>query len=117
MFTPLVCGDKALLADAVEWDSPKSTADDYCKSCVLRGFCSTCAGFNYKYRGSLADSDKRWCPMILAEAMTACEFQVERIATIDKLDEQDAQHSKAASDAYKILRRLDITKSRSPYTV
>lgn len=51
MFTPLVLGKNALLADAVEWDSPESIADDYCKNCVLRGFCSTCPGFNYKYRG------------------------------------------------------------------
>lgn len=117
MFTPLVCGNKALLADAVEWDAPESTADDYCKSCVLRNFCPTCAGFNYKYRGHLAIRDKRWCPMILAEAMTACEFQVERIANMDKLDLQDAQHGKAALEAYKVLRHLDITKSQSPYAI
>ena len=54
MFTPIVLGkDKALLADAVEWDSPKSTADEYCRNCVLRSFCPTCPGFNYKYRGVL----------------------------------------------------------------
>ena len=117
MFTPLVCGGKALLADAVEWDSPESNADDYCKSCVLRGFCPTCPGFNYKYRGSLAERDKKWCPIVLAEAITACEFQVEHIAAIDKLDLQDAQHGQAALQAYKVLRHLDITKSHSPYTI
>ena len=118
MFTPLVCGqDKAILSDAVEWDAPESTADDYCKNCVLRGFCPTCTGFNYKYRGNLATRDKRWCPIFLAEAMTACEFQIERIAAIDKLDEQDAQHGKAALQAYKILQNLDIEKSKSPYVI
>ena len=118
MFTPLVLEEnRALSADAVEWDSPESTADDYCKSCVLRSFCPTCPGFNYKDRGSLADRDKRWCPMILAEALTACEFQIERIAAIDKLDEKDAQHGKAALEAYKVLRHLDIATSRSPYTI
>ena len=118
MFTPIVLGkDKALLADSVVWDSPESIADDYCKNCVLRRFCPTCAGFNYKYRGSLASRDKRWCPMVLAEALTACEFQIERIATMDKLDMQDAQHGQAALQAYKVLRNLDIAKSQSPYTV
>ena len=118
MFPPVVMGkDKALLADAVEWDSPESIADDYCKSCVLRNFCPTCPGFNYKYRGSLAARDKRWCPMVLAEALTACEFQVERIAAMDKLDEKDAQHGKAALQAYEVLQNLDIEKSHSPYTI
>ncbi|MBD3879728.1 MAG: 4Fe-4S cluster-binding domain-containing protein [Quinella sp. 1Q5] len=118
MFTPLVLGkDRALLSDAVEWDSPESNTDDYCKSCVLRSFCPTCPGFNYKYRGSLAVRDKRWCSMVLAEAITACEFQMEYIATIDKLNDQDAQHGKMALQAYKVLRHLDITKSQSPYTI
>ena len=80
MFTPIVLGKIPLLSDAVEWDSPESTADDYCKNCVLRNFCPTCPGFNYKYRGHIAIRDKRWCPVILAEAITACEFQVELIA-------------------------------------
>ncbi len=118
MFTPLVLGkDKAFLADEVEWDSQEATADDYCKNCVLRNFCPTCPGFNYKYRRHLAVRDKRWCPMVLAEAITACEFQVERIATIDKFEMRDAQHGKAALDAYEVLRYLDITKSQSPYIV
>ena len=118
MFTPIVCGkDKALLADSVDWDSSKLTADDYCKNCILRNFCPTCAGFNYKYRGHIAIRDKRWCPMVLAEAMTSCEFQVERIAIIEKLDEEDAQHGQMALQAYKILKDFDITESRSPYKI
>ena len=118
MFTPIVMGkDKALLADAVEWDSPESNADDYCKNCVLRVFCPTCPGFNYKYRGHLAVRDKRWCPMVLAEAITACEFQVELIANMDKLDEKDAQYGQAALQAYQVLRHLDIATSQSPYTI
>ena len=118
MFTPLVLGnDKALPSEAVDWDSPESTADDYCKSCVLRRFCPTCAGFNYKFRGALANRDKRWCPMILAEALTACEFQIERIAAMDKLNVQDAKHAKAALQAYKVLRHLNIENSVSPYSI
>ena len=118
MFTPLVCGkDKSFLVDAVDWESAESTADEYCKSCVLRNFCPTCAGFNYKYRGNLAVRDKRWCPMVLAEAITACEFQVERLATVDKLDAKDAQHGRTALKAYKALKDFDIEQSQSPYTI
>ena len=117
MFSPIVLGDKALLADGVNWEAPESVADKYCKNCVLRNFCPTCPGFNYKYRGNLAVRDKCWCPMVLAEAITACEFQVERIAAIDKLDEQDAQHGQAALKAYKILKDFNIEKSQSPYTI
>ena len=118
MFTPLVLGnDRALPIDAVEWDSPESTADNYCKSCVLRTFCPTCPGFNYKDRGHIAVRDKCWCPIILAEAMTACEFQVERIAAVDKIDEQDAQYGQAALQAYDVLKYFDIEKSQSPYTI
>ena len=116
MFTPLVLGqDRALLADTVEWNSPVSIADDYCKNCVLRKFCPTCLGFNYEYRGDMAVRDKQWCPMVLAEALTACEFQVERIAAMDQLDNQDAEYGKAALQAYRVLQNLDIRLSASPY--
>lgn len=117
LFTPLVLEKKALLADTIEWDAPESTVDDYCKNCVLRRFCPTCAGFNYKYRGHIAIRDKRGCPMILAEALTACEFQVEFISNMDKLDTQDAQHGRAALQAYQVLQHLDIEKSHSPYVI
>ena len=118
MFTPLVLGKgKDLLSDGIEWDSPKSTADEYCKNCVLRKFCPTCSGFNYKYRGDIAIRDKRWCPMVLAEALTACEFQVERIAAMDKLDQEDASHGQAALRAYNVLKNFELETSKSPYVI
>ena len=118
MFTPLVLGkEKALLSEAVEWDAPESTNDEYCEECVLRTFCPTCPGFNYKYRGHIVNRDRRRCPMVLAGALTACEFQVERIAAMDKLDIRDAQHGKAALRAYEALKYFDVEKSSSPYKV
>ena len=118
MFTPIVLGkENALLSDAVEWESSESTADEYCKECVLRAFCPTCPGFNYKYRGHIAVRDRRRCPMVLANAIVACEFQVERIAIIDKLDLKDAQHGKAALKAYDILKDMDVTNTNPPYTI
>ena len=117
MFTLIVLRDKALLADGVDWEAPESTTNDYCKSCALRTFYPTCPGFNYKYRGHIAARDKCCCPIILAETMTACEFQVERIVAVDKLDEKDAQYGQAELQAYKILKDFDIEKSQSPYTI
>lgn len=116
MFAPIVLGkDGALKADSVEWEKPGLMADDYCKDCVLRCFCPTCPGFNYKYRGDFAVRDKRWCPLVLAEAITACEFQIERIAMIESLTQQDAEYGKAALTAYKVLRELDLETAKSPY--
>lgn len=55
--------------------------------------------------------------MVLAEAMTACEFQVERIAMIDSLSAEDAEHAQTAITAYKVLKELDLTTSESPYQI
>lgn len=118
MFTPLVLGeDKALLSESVDWSSLELTADNYCRNCVLRNFCPTCLGFNYKYRGGIAIRDKRWCPMVLAEAMVATEFQVERIAALDRLEKEDAEYAHAALSAYHILKSMNIEKNQSPYMI
>lgn len=118
MFSPIVLGKRrALKADAVEWDNPELMADEYCKECVLRCFCSTCPGFNYKYRGDFATRDKRWCPLVLAEAITACEFQIERLALMETLSQEDAEYGKTAMDAYQVLKELDLEMAKSPYTI
>lgn len=118
MFTPVVLGyDKAIGVDAVEWEKPDLMADKFCETCVLRRFCPTCPGFNYKYRGDFAKRDQRWCPLVLAEAMTACEFQIERIAMMESLNAEDAEHAQVAVKAYEILKHLDIDSSTSPYVI
>ena len=118
MFTPLVVGEeRALSIKSVEWDSPKLMIDENCGDCVLRRFCPTCPGFNYNIRGSLATRDKRWCDLVLAEALTACEFQIERISGMDKLDDEDAMHGKAALQSYNVLQHLELGKSKSPYVI
>jgi uncharacterized protein len=118
MFTPIVLGTKrAIGVDAIEWDKPGLMADSFCVTCVLRRFCPTCPGFNYKYREDFASRDKRWCPLVLAEAMTACEFQIERISMIDKLSVEDAEHAQTAIKAYNILQQLDLENSVSPYKI
>lgn len=116
MFTPIVLGrERAVGVDDVDWDAPDLMADSFCECCVLRRFCPTCPGFNYKYRGDFAVRDKRWCQMVLAEAMTACEFQIERIAMMDSMTAEDAEHAQTAIKAYSVLRHIDMEHSESPY--
>ncbi len=117
MFTPIVLGTGAIGVNAIEWEKEDLMADPYCETCVLRRFCPTCPGFNYKFRGSFASRDKRWCPLVLAEAMTACEFQIERIAMINHLSTEDAEHAQTAIKAYNVLKHLDLEKSVSPYVI
>lgn len=61
--------------------------------------------------GHFASRDKRWCPLVLAEAMTACEFQIERIAMMDNLSAEDAEHAQTAIKAYNVLKHLDLEKA------
>ena len=118
MFTPIVLGkERAIGVDDVEWEKTDLMADPYCETCVLRRFCPTCPGFNYKYRGHFSSRDKRWCPLVLAEAMTACEFQIERISMMDNLSVEDAEHAQTAITAYKVLKELDLITSKSPYQI
>lgn len=117
MFTPIVLGTGAIGVNAIEWEKEDLMADPYCETCVLRRFCPTCPRFNYKFRGSFASRDKRWCPLVLAEAMTACEFQIERIAMINHLSAEDAEHAQTAIKAYNVLKHLDLEKSVSPYVI
>lgn len=118
MFTPIVLGKgKGVGVDDVEWEKPGLMADPFCETCVLRRFCPTCPGFNYKYRGDFSIRDKRWCSMVLAEAMTACEFQIERIAMMDSMSVEDAEHAQTAITAYKVLKNLDLVASESPYQI
>ena len=53
--------------------------------------------------------------MVLAEALTACEFQIERIAMLENLTKEDAEHAKMALDAYAYLKDFDIASDTSPY--
>lgn len=115
MFSPIVLGDKAICTTEIDWEDPDLMVESYCEECVLRQFCPTCPGFNLKYRGALNCRDKRWCPMVLAEAITACEFQIERLAILPALTKEDAEHAQMALQAYEVLKKIDFETARSPY--
>lgn len=115
MFSTIVLGDKAIGTTEINWDDPELMVETYCEECVLRQFCPTCPGFNLKYRGALNRRDKRWCPLVLAEALTACEFQVERLSMLPSLTKEDAEHAQVVIQAYKVLKNFDLDSAVSPY--
>ena len=116
LFTPIVLGDKARELDKFEWNCSSATEDPYCRECILKLSCPTCAGFNYRYRGNVAKRDHNWCKMVFAEKFVACEFQIKVLAQRRKaLDESDAMHAKGAIEAYKILNSLEPSKVTSPF--
>ncbi len=118
LFTPIVLGDQAKELDKFEWSCAEATEDPYCRECILKRVCPTCAGFNYRYRGNVARRDHNWCKMVFAEKFVACEFQIKMLAQRRKvLDESDAIHAKGAIEAYKVLNKLDPCKATSPFIV
>ncbi len=117
MFTSIVCGeDKKITTTDIDWHDPRIAEDDFCTNCCIKNFCPTCMGFNYHYRGNLASRDKRFCNMVLAEAIASCEFQMNRLAICDELiTVDDAVFAKTALNAYRILGQFDVEKSIPPF--
>lgn len=116
MFTPTVMGKSAVPCDDIDLTSDEAVRDPFCDTCVLRGYCPTCVGFNYRYRGSPAARDRRMCAMTLAEAKAASEFQLKAIAD-ERLgfDAVTARHAKAALAASGMLAPFGLTNSKPPF--
>lgn len=117
MFTPVVLGkEHALQLNKVDWKNEKISEDDHCRTCILKCWCPTCMGFNYRYRGDLAKRDLRWCQMILAEALVVCEFQIEYLTTKHTTwGDKDGLYAQYASDAYTALSSLRVEDAKSPF--
>ena len=117
MFTKLVLGDKAITIDKINWQDSYGFTDKYCSNCILKTFCRTCPGANLKYRGNLSFRDQGFCSMMLAEAVTICEFQIENLALLKTLNEQELHYGYLALKAYKILEKIDIHNNIAPFKV
>ena len=119
MFTPIVLGrDHALRLNAIDWKNAKIAEDEHCRKCILKCWCPTCMGFNYRYRGNVAARDRRWCHMILAEALAVCEFQVEYLADKHKIwQKRDGQYALYALEAYEVLKNHCLEKSAAPFKI
>ena len=116
MFTPPVLGEAAVSCEEIDLTSDEAVRDPFCDTCALRGYCPTCVGFNYRYRGSPAARDRRMCAMTLAEAKAAGEFQLKAIAD-ERLgfDAVTARHAKAALAARGMLAPFDLSNPRPPF--
>lgn len=115
MFSRVVLGDKAAELGSIANQCSEISEDEFCRDCVLKLLCPTCAGFNYRYRGDVTRRDHRWCPMVLAQARAATEFQIKALARMsDTPNAYETGLGEAALNAYSILRRL--TGTTSPYT-
>ncbi len=116
MFAPIVLGERAMEVKQSDWSCDSIGEDPRCKSCLLKGLCPTCMGFNYRYRGNVATRDFRWCHMVLAEVMASCEFQIKTFSTVGmKFTKTIAHYSQAALGSYEFLSRLDMN-SEAPFS-
>ena len=116
LFTPVVLGDKAKEVKDIDYACEESQSDSYCAECRLKGICPTCAGFNYRYRGSLGARDHRWCHMILEQTKVACAFQIKRIAKDKFHTEEELAYAKHVLEAYPILEQISH-EAIPPYVV
>lgn len=117
MFSPIVLGERAIETKNVKFRCSETVADETCNLCVLKHFCPTCAGFNYKYRNNLGIRDKRKCAMHLQEAIVSANFQLKLIAQRkNKLNTEDAQYAKQALKAIEIIQKVK-NKNKYPYRI
>ncbi|MCQ2394461.1 MAG: hypothetical protein MJ249_09255 [Kiritimatiellae bacterium] len=118
MFTPLVLGkDKALELKDRDLTNDLIPLDDRCVNCILAGFCSTCMGFNYRYRGDLGRKDMRFCLMNLAIAKSALEFQTKALAMNKEFSETEAEYAKAVLSASHPLSLFECEDAVDPFVL
>ena len=116
LFTPVVLGEKAKETKDIDYTCEESQSDPYCAECRLKGVCPTCAGFNYRYRGSLGVRDHRWCRMILEQMKVGCAFQIKRVARDKSHTEEEIAFAKHAIEAYPVLEQISH-EAIPPYVV
>lgn len=114
MFTPIVLGKQAMPhAKYSGWENDQELTDPECRDCCMMNWCSTCIGFNLLDRNAIHLRDHRWCAMNAAQAIAACQFQIEYFAQLTReqeLQEREASILKGALHAYEYLSHIDIFK-------
>lgn len=107
LFTPVVLGGHALELNRVDFRCETIVADEFCKACVLKFVCPTCAGFNLRYRGNIGARDHRWCGLMFAQFYVASVFQQKFIAAIESPTDDDVSRLWAAVKAYEVLSEIE----------
>ena len=116
LFSPIVLGkERAEISKAIDWNDPLIMSHPVCNRCLLRCWCSTCCGYNYKDRGAVNKRDMHWCGMLLAEAFVACEYQLSLLSSKTELSSVEAEHAKAILCAYNVLQGFDGKLTEGPY--
>ncbi len=115
MFTPIIHGqDKALQLKSLDWCDSELMTFEPCDGCALKMSCTTCPGFNFHYRGSVAARDLHRCLITLAEAHAACNFMINLCSrNVDNLTESDMTHLKDALELYDILQHLPLSNAET----
>lgn len=103
MFTPVVLGERSIEAANLNYTCRDSVEDDRCKECIVKSVCPTCAGFNFRYRGSLAKRDLSWCDMVKTQMRIACAFQIKKLARSKHMSFYEKQIARSAYKAYPVF--------------
>lgn len=107
MFSPIVLGDRAITLAQMDRRRTAPYNDPDCVRCVLKHYCPTCAGFNYRYRGGVWNRDKKECVLHLAQAKVTAIFQLKFMAKRRKrLTAEEAGYATTAKQAWSILSQL-----------
>ena len=111
LFTPVVLGDKAVESKNLDYTCRQSIEDPHCQKCHLKSVCPTCAGFNYRYRGSPAKRDHSWCRMVEAQMQVACIFQIKKLARLKHFTEHEKMLARYAYEALDVLKTSKVPVS------
>ena len=103
LFTPIVLGEGAKVREDIPFLCPEVVEDGFCSQCVLKSTCPTCAGFNYRYRGSIGIRDHRWCKLMLVQYKMASIFQQKYVAAMEHPSIEDVRYLRAAVKAYEVI--------------
>lgn len=114
VFTPLVLGNNAKTIGEIDYNQRDACEDEYCKSCVLKLVCPTCAGFNLRFRGHVRIRDHRWCSLVLAQFRVAALFQQKYVARLVAPSFNDLAYLKAAVRAHEVIQGV-AGRSASPF--
>ena len=93
----------AKVSEDIPFLCPDVVEDEFCFQCVLKSICPTCAGFNYRYRGSIGTRDHRWCKLMLAQYKMASIFQQKYVAAMEHPSIEDVRYLRAAVTAYEVI--------------
>lgn len=111
LFTPLVLGANARTCDEIKF--PRAVEDEFCRFCVLKSVCPTCAGFNYRDRGDIRLRDHRWCNLVLQQFKVTSVFQMKYIVSLISPTSEDVRYLRAARKAKDVIDM--VTARHAPF--